>query len=78
MNAKSDRLETSIREMKASDAPPSELPSLEERARRLAVACRTAAVLDWNRRRAGLPDPQPAPWPKSTWEFLAKHARRFQ
>jgi hypothetical protein len=53
-------------------------PTLEERARQLASVCRTAAAIDWNRRRAGLPEPQPDPWPASTWEFLAKHARRHQ
>jgi hypothetical protein len=51
-----------------------------ERGRLLAVACRSAARLDRSRRRAGLPDPVPEPWPESTWEFLkqqaARHARR--
>jgi hypothetical protein len=53
-----------------------ELPSsLEERSRRLALACRAAAAIARDRRRAGLPEPIPEPWPASTWEFLAKHAR---
>lgn len=53
-------------------------PTFEERAQQLASVCRTAAAIDRSRREAGLPEPQPEPWPASTWEFLAKHARRFQ
>jgi hypothetical protein len=50
--------------------------SLEERSRRLALACRAAAALARDRRRAGLPEPEPELWPASTWEFPANHARR--
>jgi hypothetical protein len=53
-------------------------PTMEERARQLASVCRTAAAILSARRRAGIPDPEPDPWPPSTWEFFAKHARRFQ
>ncbi|MFV1968547.1 MAG: hypothetical protein ACC628_24255 [Pirellulaceae bacterium] len=49
--------------------------SLTERAGALATVCRAAAALEASRCRAGLPDPVPAPWPQSTWEFLAKHAQ---
>jgi len=53
------------------------LPStLEERSHRLALACRVAAAIARDRRRAGLPEPVPEPWPASTWDFLAKHARK--
>jgi hypothetical protein len=50
--------------------------SLEERSRRLALACRAASAIARDRRRAGLPEPKPEPWPVSTLEFLAKNAAR--
>jgi hypothetical protein len=64
-----------IKALESSDELPS---SLEERSHRLALACRAAAAIARDRRRAGLPEPKPEPWPASTWEFLAKHARRAQ
>jgi hypothetical protein len=48
--------------------------SLEERGRLIKAACRTTAAILTSRRAMGLPDPAPAPWPDSTWEFLRKHA----
>jgi hypothetical protein len=48
--------------------------SLEERGRMLHAACQAAAQLVASRRAAGLPDPMPAPWPASTFEFLKRHA----
>jgi hypothetical protein len=61
-----------IKQMESS----AELPaSMEERSRRLALACRAGAAIARDRRRAGLPEPKPEPWPESTWQFLAKHAR---
>ena len=48
--------------------------SLEERGRMLHAACQAAAQLAEARRAAGLPDPVPAPWPASTFEFLKRHA----
>lgn len=71
-----DQLTKSIEAIKALESAY-ELPaSMEERSRRLSLACRGATALAFDRRRAGLPDPQPAPWPASTWEFLARHARQ--
>lgn len=53
-----------------------ELPaSMEERSRRLALACRAGAAIARDRRRGRLPEPKPEPWPESTWHFLAEHAR---
>jgi hypothetical protein len=49
--------------------------SLAERGEMLDAACRAAAELAAARRAAGLPDPEPAPWPASTVEFLRKHAQ---
>lgn len=63
----------SIKQMERADELPS---SMEERSRRLALACRAAASIARDRRRAGLPEPVPAPLPASTWEYLAKHARQ--
>jgi hypothetical protein len=53
-------------------------PTFEERSRQLASVCRTAAAIIRGRRLAGIPDPEPDPWPPSTWEFLSKHAQRFR
>lgn len=49
--------------------------SLDERGRLIESACRAAAEILAGRRRCGLPDEQPAPWPASTVEFLQRHAR---
>jgi hypothetical protein len=49
--------------------------SFEERGRLIESACRTAAEILVGRQRSGLPPEQPAPWPASTMEFLARHAR---
>ena len=50
--------------------------SLEERGELLASACRTAAAIEESRRQMGFPPSRPAPWPESTWKFLAECARR--
>jgi hypothetical protein len=71
-----DRLNSAVEAIKAVEPRPDLPRSLEERSRRLALACRAAAALARDRRRAGLPEPKPEPWPASTWEFFAKHAKR--
>jgi hypothetical protein len=78
MSDDADRLTRAVEAIKAVEPAPQLPLSLEERSRRLALACRAAAALARDRRRAGLPEPKPEPWPASTWEFLAKHARRSQ
>lgn len=50
--------------------------SFAERGRLLAIACRAAVRLDRSRRKAGLPEPAPDPWPQSTWEFLKQQTAR--
>jgi hypothetical protein len=50
--------------------------SMQERAERFALVCRDAAALEASRRAAGLPEPQSAPWPSSTWKFLAEQTQR--
>jgi hypothetical protein len=52
--------------------------SLEQRGELLMTACRAAAEIEASRRRMGLPPTQPAPWPESTWKFLAEAARRVR
>jgi hypothetical protein len=52
--------------------------SLQERGELLAAACRAAARLEGSRLRMGLPPSRPAPWPASTWDFLAESARRVR
>ena len=69
------RLTNSVEAIKAVEAEAQLPQSLKERSHRLALACRAAAAIARDRRRAGLPEPKPEPWPASTWEFLAKHAR---
>jgi hypothetical protein len=48
--------------------------TLEERGRMIDAACRSAASILESRRRAGLPDARPIPWPESTLEFLRRHS----
>ena len=75
MPSDADRLTSTIEAIKAMEST-TELPaSMEERSRRLALACRAGAAIARDRRRAGLPEPKPEPWPESTWQFLAEHAR---
>lgn len=52
--------------------------SMRERGRLIEVACEAAAVIYRSRNAAGLPGPQRAPWPASTWEFFRKHATRVR
>jgi hypothetical protein len=52
--------------------------TMEERGHRLAAACRAAARLNAARLAAGLPEPQPDPWPESTWRFLAESAAKWR
>lgn len=48
--------------------------SLEERARMLDAVCAAATDILLARRKMGIPDPEPEPWPASTIEFMRKHA----
>lgn len=76
MSPNANQLECTINSIKRMECAE-ELPAtMEERSHRLALACRAAAAIARDRRRAGLPEPVPAPWPASTWEFLAKNARQ--
>jgi hypothetical protein len=52
--------------------------SFVERGEMLSVACRDAAEIEASRLQMGLPPSQPAPWPDSTWAFLAEAARRVR
>jgi hypothetical protein len=52
--------------------------SLEERGELLMAACRAAAEIEASRLKMGLPPTQPAPWPESTWQFLAEAAQRVR
>jgi hypothetical protein len=49
--------------------------SMAERGKLIQAACRTAAIIARDRAAAGLPPVEREPWPKSTWEFLRKHAK---
>ncbi len=49
--------------------------TLQQRAEQFELVCRDAVALEVSRRRSGLPEPQPAPWPESTWQFLAEQTR---
>ncbi|MEQ8211924.1 MAG: hypothetical protein RH917_19155 [Lacipirellulaceae bacterium] len=44
--------------------------TVAQRSRRLVQVCRTAAQQLADRRASGMPDPEPAPWPQSTWDYL--------
>jgi hypothetical protein len=68
--------DSSLAAIKATEADVSELQaaSLAQRAEMLRAACRTAMAIEQARLAAGLPPSPPAPWPASTWDFLARHA----
>lgn len=72
------RLTNSFEAIKLAEASVTLPPSFEDRSLRLALVCRAAAAIARDRRRAGLPEPKPEPWPASTWEFLAKQTRHTQ
>lgn len=50
--------------------------SMRERGDLMAAACRSAAEIEASRLKMGLRPAQPAPWPESTWQFLAEAAQR--
>ena len=52
------------------------MPGSRKRATSAWAACRTAAVIAQGRAASGLPPAEPAPWPASTWDFLAACARK--
>jgi hypothetical protein len=52
--------------------------TLRERGVLLAMACRDAARIEASRLKMGMPPTRPAPWPQSTWDFLAECARRVR
>jgi len=52
--------------------------SFVERGKMLSVACQDAAEIEASRLQMGFPPSQPAPWPDSTWTFLAEAARRVR
>lgn len=43
-----------------------------DRGRLIMAVCAAAAAIDRGRKQSSLPDPSPAPWPASTWEFQKK------
>jgi hypothetical protein len=51
---------------------------LRERGVLIESACEAAAAINRSRLAAGLPAPEPASWPPSTWEFLKRHAARVR
>lgn len=52
--------------------------SLSERGNLLIAACRAAVEIEDSRLRMGLEPLRPAPWPESTWNFLAEATRRVR
>jgi hypothetical protein len=48
---------------------------MKERAALIEVACDGAVEIEMSRRRMGLAEPTPAPWPASTWNYLAEWSR---
>jgi hypothetical protein len=51
--------------------------SLDERGELVRAACRSAARLYASRIASGLPPRVREEWPRSTWDFLNRHARRI-
>lgn len=52
--------------------------SMAERSRLIEAACRAAAIVLRDRAAAGAAPVKPVPWPRSTWEFLRRHAARVR
>jgi hypothetical protein len=50
--------------------------SLRERAALIEAACDGAVEIAVSRTQMGLPASTPAPWPESTWNYLADWTRR--
>jgi hypothetical protein len=44
----------------------------QQRGQLIIAACQAAAAIEHAKIQSGLPPSLPAPWPKSTWEFLKK------
>lgn len=49
--------------------------SMKERAALIEAACDGAVEIEMSRRRMGLAESSPAPWPASTWKYLAEWSR---
>lgn len=67
-----------ISEMERRDLGGFRQLSLEERGQLLAAACRDAAAIERSRLDMALPVSRGAPWPDSTWRFLAEAMRRVR
>jgi hypothetical protein len=52
--------------------------SPQQRGELIIAACRAAATIEASRLKMGMSPTQPAPWPTSTWKFLAEAARRVR
>ncbi len=76
MSAQPPTLQDHIEAAKVTESRTTLAPTLEERSRRLALACRAAAAIARDRRRAGLPEPVPEPWPTSPGSFSPSMADR--
>lgn len=50
--------------------------TMAERAELIEAACAGTVELEVSRARMGLPPSTPAPWPESTWTYLAEWTRR--
>lgn len=62
----------------AGDPTRIALMSMSERGELLIAACRAAAALEDSRLKMGFAPAMPAPWPDSTWKFLADKARHVR
>jgi hypothetical protein len=49
-----------------------------ERGELLRIACQDAEAMEASRLQMGLAPSQPAPWPDSTWKFLAEAAQHVR
>ena len=64
--------------LKADDIVRLRKLSMDERSALIESACQAAMLIQQSRKAAGLPRPESAPWPASTWEFLKRHAARVR
>lgn len=69
---------SAIAELERRDLGCVQRSSFVERGEMLTIACQDAAAIEASRLQMGFPPSQSAPWPDSTWEFLAEAARRVR
>lgn len=78
MNTSKEQCEAAKLAKAAAVAADERELTMEQRGWLIIAACELAAELERSKIASGLPPSQPAPWPKSTWDFLKRSAARVR